>query len=116
MERRANAPTTDADALARWEVAGRRGAKPKPTVEALDAEIQEAELAHNGLDRAVDLALEQKCEYVEKHRDRLANVARQQAEDAHKRLRGLLDELEETRTLLWRRPQRPCTTCRRSPR
>jgi hypothetical protein len=97
-ERRANAPTVDADALAAWELNGRKGGRPEATTEALDAEIVGAERERDGLERAVDLALEEKAAFVEKNRARLVNVAEQQTEAAHARMRALIDELEATRS------------------
>jgi len=91
-EQRANAPTVDADAIARWELNHRKGPKPKPTAETLDAEIVDAERDRDGLETAIDLALEEKAAYIEKHRARLVNVAEQQTEEAHQRMRALIDD------------------------
>jgi hypothetical protein len=57
IEQRANAPQADSAAIARWELADRKGAKPEPTAEALDRRIADAERDRDGLETAVDLAL-----------------------------------------------------------
>jgi hypothetical protein len=100
IEQRANAPQADSAAIARWELADRKGAKPEPTAEALDRRIADAERDRDGLETAVDLALEEKAAYVQKHRDRLVKVAAQQTDEAHQRMRALIDELEQTRATL----------------
>lgn len=96
-ERRANAPSADADRLAEWELGGRKGAKPAPTADALDGEIADAELSRDALERAGDVVLEAKGAFIAKNRDRLAAVADQQTEVARERMIELVDELERTR-------------------
>lgn len=100
MEQRASSPTADADALATWELAGRKGPKPEPTADTLDRQVADAERDRDGLERAIDVTLEQKASHVEKHRARLVKVATQQADDAHARMLALVDELEQTRASL----------------
>jgi hypothetical protein len=99
-EQRTAAPALDADALAAWELGGRKGRRPDSLAETLGQEISAAERERDGLQRAVDLALEEKASFVERHRARLASVAGQQAERAHARMRELVDELEVTRATL----------------
>jgi len=97
MEQRANAPAADADRLAAWELAGRKGAKPAATADTLDLAVADAELTRDALERAGDVVLEERASYVDKHRDRLAAVADQQTAAAHERMLALIDELEVSR-------------------
>lgn len=99
-EQRANAPLADANALAEWEMTGRKGAKPKPVTDTLNVQIADAERDRDGLERAVDLALEEKAAYVARHRERLVTVAGQQAAAAHTRMLELVNELEQARNTL----------------
>jgi hypothetical protein len=79
-DQRVNAPSVDAQAAATWEVSGRQGPRPEPSVERIDAEIADAARERDGLLAAVDRALEDRGRFVERHRTRLANVAAQQGD------------------------------------
>jgi hypothetical protein len=94
---RAVAPSRDAQALSEWELGDRQGPKPEPTTEALDHQLAEAERDRDALAIACDRLLEQKSEFVTRHRDRLVRVAAQQADAAHARARKLIDELAQVR-------------------
>jgi hypothetical protein len=97
---RADAPQRDAQALSEWELSGRRGPKPEPATERLDAELTAAERDRDALAIACDRLLEEKAAFVEKHRDRLVRVAGQQVDAAHARARELIDELAQVRDSL----------------
>ena len=99
-EQRGNAPSADAQAAADWEFAGREGPRPEPSLERIDAEIADAERERDGLLAAIDRALEERGKFVERHRDRLANVAAQQGDAMVSRIVELLDEAEQTRATL----------------
>lgn len=99
-EQRINAPSVDAQAAADWEFAGRKGPRPEPSVGRLDAEAADAERERDGLQGAVDRALEDRGRFVEKNRDRLASVAAQQGDALLARLGDLFDEVVETRDKL----------------
>lgn len=99
-EQRVNAPNVDAQAAADWECAGRKGPRPEPSVESLDKKIAEAGRERDGLLAAIDRALEDRGEFVEKNRARLAAVAAQQEDAVLERLMGLLDGVEQERARL----------------
>jgi len=99
-QQRAEAPAADADALAAWELGGRKGARPAPTADTLDREVADAALARDALERAGDVVLEERASFVDKHRDRLAAVADQQTEAARERMLAIIDELEVSRAML----------------
>ena len=100
LQQRATAPTADADALAGWELGNRKGAKPEPTIDTLDRQVADAERDRDGLERAVDLVLEERASFIQKHRGRLVGVAEQQTETARARMVALIDELAVTRASL----------------
>jgi hypothetical protein len=99
-EQRVNAPSADAQAAADWEFAGRTGPRPESSIDRIDAEITDAERERDGLLAAIDRALEDRGRFVEKNRDRLANVAAQQANTVLNRIVELLDEAEQARATL----------------
>lgn len=80
--------------------AGRKGPRPEPSVESLDKKIAEAGRERDGLLAAIDRALEDRGEFVEKNRARLAAVAAQQEDAVLERLMGLLDGVEQERARL----------------
>jgi hypothetical protein len=86
--------------VADWEVSGRQGPRPEPSVERIDAEIADAARERDGLLAAVDRALEDRGRFVERHRSRLATVAAQQGDAVVNRITELLDEVARERATL----------------
>lgn len=99
-ERLASAPRADADRLASWEIADRKGSRPQPTTEALDREIADREAESAGLDTAIEHVLAEKATFVDKHRARLIQAADQETKDAHQQLQALINELGSARDAL----------------
>jgi hypothetical protein len=100
QERRRTAPNIDARAMAEWIAGGEHGERPASLVLDLDRRIVEAEAARDGAALQVDRLLQQRANFVAKHRDRLANVAAQQRELAHRQLLDLLDQVAAARDRL----------------
>jgi hypothetical protein len=98
--RREAAPDLDASRYAQWVEDGEQGDRPRSLALDLDATIVEQEVTVSGLAIAAMHVAEKRAAWIERNRDRLANVAGQQREQAHARLVALLDEVEHTRSAL----------------
>ena len=99
-EQRANAPSADSQAAADWEFAGRKGPRPESSVDRIDAEIADTSRERDGVLAAIDRALEDRGTFVQKNRQRLANVAVQQEDAVLERIVARFDEIEQDRALL----------------
>lgn len=91
------APDRDAEALAEWELRGRQGDRPEPSLPTIEKRLQELKDEREGLDRAVARVLHEKASYVQRHRRRLKKEARGDVEEATKRYLQLIDELAAAR-------------------
>lgn len=96
-ERLTASPRADADALATWELEGRKGSRPGATRQELEAELAEAEPLVAGLDAAVGRVLAEKAAFVTRHRARLVKDAEKATDAAHERMVELVGELEQAR-------------------
>jgi uncharacterized coiled-coil protein SlyX len=90
-DRRHSAPARDAEALGAWELEGRKGERPEPTLPAIDADIERLQQELEGLRAAVDTVLQRKASFVEKHRKRLLGEA---TSDARKALAGYHEAID----------------------
>ncbi len=97
QERRVNAPGEHAVRLSTWELAGRKGPRPDPTVAALDEQIRDCQAEIDGVLLAISQTLEQKAAFIEKHRGRLVKEAEAEVAAARERLVGLLDSIAPAR-------------------
>lgn len=95
--RLANADTADADALAAWFANDSKGPRPEPTKSAFGQRVRELEIEHAALGRNLDKALRDKAAYIEKHRGRLAKLARRHVEQEQANTLRLIDELRAAR-------------------
>jgi hypothetical protein len=76
------APAHDGDALSTWELMGRKGPKPEPTVPALERRAQELSRAIAGMDRRRGEVLVEKAAFVERRRKRLIKDSEKAADAA----------------------------------
>jgi hypothetical protein len=81
--------------VAEWYANGEQGPKPEPVD--LDAAIREAKVERDGLQIVLDRRLQERADFVARHRSRLRAVARQQREAEATRLQALLDEVRACR-------------------
>jgi hypothetical protein len=68
-ERVQGAPEADARSLAAWIAGGERGKRPEATVYERQRELDAAQLTLEALQRTLDEALEERVQYVERHRE-----------------------------------------------
>jgi hypothetical protein len=89
------APKRDAEALADAQLSG--GKNPVPTVPGLKEQRDSLERELAGLGAANAKVLAEKVDYVQRHRKRLTKDAEKHTEQAARRYRQLVDELERAR-------------------
>ena len=97
-------PSAEAEyqaALAVWHTSGQRGARPQSPVPALEAKLQALEEDTVALDEMVERALQEKADFVQRHRRRLVREADQATQDAVDHYLRLLEELERARDDLY---------------
>jgi hypothetical protein len=99
-ERQRASPNTDAQRLAQWQLDGQKGPRPEPELPAIEEAISQRQSDVDGLTVAITQVLDEKASFVEKHRERLVQQADQEAEDHHRRVLALIDELAEARSAL----------------
>jgi hypothetical protein len=78
----------------------RRGSRPEPQADALEAAIKARQADFDGLTLAIGKTLEEKVDFVEKHRRRLREEADRDVEAAHERLAAAIEEVAEARDQL----------------
>ena len=100
-ERELAAPARDHERLAEWELGDRKGLRPEPELPAIRERIELLQAEWEGLTRAAARVLDEKGEYVEKHRGRLVKEADGHTERAHRRYLELIDALAEARADLF---------------
>jgi hypothetical protein len=91
------AELADKKAIAAWQVAGETGARPAPTMPALEAELAEVRADIDSMAIAEDSILKEKVEYVAKHRKNLVADAAKGRTAAVARLRKAIAVTEEAR-------------------
>jgi hypothetical protein len=103
------APERDGDKLSTWQLTGRKGPKPESTVPALERQLADLHGAVEGMNRRRGEILDEKRQYVEKHRSKLlaecgkaAGRARERYEQTIADAEAARRELEEVRSAsLW---------------
>jgi len=96
-ERRGRAETDHAAAFAEWLHTDQVGAKPVSEAAELEAGIIEGNAELAALDNLRDRVLEEKIDFVRKHRKRLVQDAEQATGEARERYLRLVDELAQVR-------------------
>lgn len=96
-QRRLAAPARDTEALAAWQLDSGGGARPEPTLPAIEEQMKELREDFDALTAATTVVLAEKATFVEKHRPRLVQEADRAAQEKHARLVALIDELAEAR-------------------
>jgi hypothetical protein len=94
------APAADADRLATWQLDGEQGPRPEPDLPTIREQIQQRQEEREALTRATERVLQEKAEFVAKHRARLVKDADGHADEAHGRYLELVAELAEARAEL----------------
>src|SRR3954451_17552983 len=89
------APERDAEALAEAQLSG--GKHPAPTVPGPEEQRDNLERELAGLDAAIAKVGAEKVDYVDRHRKRFTKDAEKHTENAARRYRQLVDELEQAR-------------------
>lgn len=87
----------DAEALGTWELGGRKGGRPEPTLPAIEADIERRQLDLEGLRAAVDQVAERKVRFVSKHRKRLRAESTRDAREALARYHQAIDAVAQAR-------------------
>ena len=108
-ERVKSAPEVDARTLADWYASGERGKRPEATLYERQRERDAANLTIEARQRTLDAAIEERFQYIEKHREKMLADARNDVEAKHEQtlahvraIPALRQELVEAReTLLW---------------
>ena len=96
QEQLVRAEARDHEALARW-VADPKGTRPLPTAPAIGLRSSELEDERDALTTAMRHTLDEKTEYVARHRSRLRKEAAAIREDAVKRLAEMIDAVDAAR-------------------
>jgi len=96
-ERRAGAPNEDVQRLAEWELRGRKGRRPESVIPELDAALKARRDEEGGLLLAIAAVLEEKVEFVTRHRRRLRQEADREVDAAHKRLVDVIAQIAPAR-------------------
>jgi hypothetical protein len=91
------APDADAARLAEWELGDREGDRPRPSLPGIEATIKRLRDEWEGLSHAVARVLDEKADYVEKHRGRLQGQAKDAVDEAAQRYIDLIDQLAAAR-------------------
>lgn len=86
-----------ADALAAWMAAGESEPKPVSEARTLEEAISEAEAEYAAIDNLRTRVLEERIEFVAKHRKRLVRDAERETEKAKAHYLTLIEELERAR-------------------
>jgi hypothetical protein len=96
-DREQQAPVEHADALARWELGGRKTRRPEPELPAIVCRIEELEAELEGVRRAVAKTLDEKAAFVARHRPRLRKQAHEATDQAAERYLQLIEQLAPAR-------------------
>jgi hypothetical protein len=92
-----DAPAADHDARARWIAKGRPGRPPTASVPELERQRDDLQAELDALDHLRRETLGEKGSCVQRHRSRLARDAEKYTEQAARRYRQLVDDLEQAR-------------------
>jgi hypothetical protein len=95
--RRELADAAYAGALAEWMANGQSESRPVSEAKALDEAIVEAEAEYTAIDELRDRVLEERIDFIGKHRKRLVRDADRATEKARARYDELVDELAQVR-------------------
>ncbi len=96
-ERVQGAPEADARSLAAWIAGGERGKRPEATLYERQRERDAAQLTIDALQRTLDELLEERLQYVERHRDKMLADAQKDVEARRARLLAHVQELPALR-------------------
>jgi len=96
-DRKIAAPAEDVEALADWELQGRDGARPEPSLPAIEANIKRLQGEAEGVTVAISRVLDAKAQFVERHRGRLTKEADAHTQQALERYTEAINELEAAR-------------------
>ena len=96
-ERLRNAPSTDAERLARWQLEGGNGPRPELEQPGLEETVKRLQQDYDGLTVAIGRVLEDKASLVERHRPRLVKDADRSVHTAHERYVALITETAAAR-------------------
>jgi hypothetical protein len=102
-DREISAPAADADRLATWQLDGERGDRPEPELPTIREQIERRREEWEALTRATERVLQEKAEFVAKHRGRLVKDADSHADQAHRRYLERRDIDRRARVLTVRR-------------
>ena len=96
-EQEATAPAQDAARLAAWELDGREGPRPDPELPRIRERIAAVRAEWDGLVQAIAQVLDEKAEYVERHRKRLVRDADKATFEARARYLEAIDAVAAAR-------------------
>lgn len=101
-ERARRAPDQDADALAEWELQGRKGERPEPTLPTIEADIQRLKAEWEGLSRAIAKTYDDKGEHAKRNRGRLTKHGKREVDEEANLYLAAIEEAERRRENLRR--------------